>query len=164
MGKIIFLLCSIFILLLAACQTTPDHDAIKAEILNLHRGFIKAHLDKDASFIAKPTSPEYIFVSNGEIENISPSELEQNLSGYLNSTEFSEYRDINEPIIGVSQDGLLAWAVVKVRTAGIRKRSDGSQNQFDIQWAWITLYEKKDEQWIRLVDVSTDRPYEDKSE
>ena len=149
----------ITLLMMSSCKKSPDYNTIRSEILNLHRAFIQAHLDKDASFIANPTSPEYIFVSGGEIRKITPAELEDNLSDYLDATEFTEYHDIADPIIGISRDGLLAWSIVKVRTAGTRMNSQGSEVDFDIQWAWITLYEKKNDHWIRIVDVSTDRPF-----
>ena len=88
---ILLLLSSVTVLMISSCKESTDYNAIRSEILNLHRTFIKAHIDKDASFIAKPTSPEYIFVSKGEIQNITPKQLEDNLSNYLNSTEFTEY-------------------------------------------------------------------------
>ena len=51
-----------------------------------------------------------------------------------------------------------AWAIVQVRTAGSRSRADGSSRDFDIGWAWITLYERHGDGWLRLADVSTNRP------
>ena len=161
MNKILLVITSLLVLIITACKSSPDYNAIRSEIINLHRNFIKAHLEKDASFIAKPTSSKYIFVSNGEIQNITPDQLEHNLTDYLNFTEFKVYRDVADPIIGISKDGLMAWAVVKVRTRGTRIYSNESAKNFDIQWAWITIYENKNNQWIRVVDVSTDRPFEE---
>jgi len=161
MSKIIFIITSLLALVITSCKPSPDYNAIRSEIIKLHREYIKAHLEKDASFIAKPTSSNYVFVSDGEIQNIFPEQLESNLSDYLNSTEFSVYRDLAEPIVGVSKDGSLAWAIVKVRTAGMRKYSDKPAKNFDLQWAWITIYENKNSQWIRVADVSTDKPYEE---
>lgn len=153
-------LAGLFLASTLSCQQQPDLDALRAEILELHLGFIQAHLDKDAAFIARPTSPDYLFVGDGEVRNTSAAQMEENMTEYLNSTEFSEYRDIDEPIIGISHDGSLAWAIVQVRTAGSRSLADGSSRDFDIRWAWITLYERHGDEWMRIADVSTNRPYE----
>lgn len=159
MRKILFCLLTQMVLIVISCHRSPDDDVIRTEILELHRSFIQAHLHKDAAFIARPTSPEHIFVSNGVVENIDAVKMEKRLSDYLNTTEFTDYSDIAEPIIGMSRDGSLAWAVVQVRTAGTRKISDGASRDFDVQWAWITLYQKIGNQWLRIVEVSTDRPF-----
>jgi hypothetical protein len=153
-------LVGLFFVSTISCQQQPDLDSLRAEILELHRSFIQAHLDKDAAFIARPTSPDYVFVGGGELQRMDAGEMERTLSEYLDSTEFSEYRDVDDPIIGISRDGSLAWAIVQVRTAGSSSSPDGSSRTFDIRWAWITLYERHGEGWLRLADVSTNRPYE----
>jgi len=78
------------------------------------------------------------------------------MDGYFKNTCFTEYKDMQEPIIGCSDDGSLAWSVVKVRVAGRRKTDDGSMRNFDAIFAWITVYERKNGRWIRSVEVSTD--------
>jgi len=142
-----------------SCQQPPDLESLRLEILEMHRDFIQAHLDKDAAFIAMPTSPDYLSVSDGIVRNINASEMEQKLSEYLDSTEFSAYNDVAEPIIGISRDGSLAWSVVRVRVAGQRSRMDGPPQNFDTLWAWMTLYRRSGDQWLRIVDVSTNQPY-----
>lgn len=139
----------------------PDLEALRAEVADLHRSFIQAHLDKDATFLAEPTSPDYLSVSNGQVQKMSADEMERMLAEYLGATEFSAYQDTAEPVIGVSRDGSLAWAVVQVRVAGTRTMPDDSTRAFDTQWAWITLYQRSGDRWLRLVDVSTNRPYSD---
>jgi hypothetical protein len=150
----------IFPLLTAvACQRQPDPESLRAEILQLHRSFIQAHLDKDAAFLARPTSPEYLSVSDGQVQQMDAKEMEGMLSEYLTTTAFSEYRDVADPIIGVSRDGSLAWAIVQMRVAGTRSMPDRSSRAFDTLWAWITLYRRTGDQWLRIVDVSTNRPF-----
>lgn len=144
---------------LVACRAQPDLASRRAEILDLHRSFIQAHLDKDAEFIARPTAPGYFFVSDGQVTPMDAAGMHKMLSDYLTSTEFSHYRDEVEPIIGISEDGSLAWAIVQVRVAGSSTAEDGSTRAFDTLWAWITLYERKGEEWLRVADVSTRRPY-----
>lgn len=141
------------------CQPASEAESARAEILALHRSFIRAHLAKDAAFLARFASPGYLSVSDGRVEQMNASRMEAMLSDYLNSTTFSDYRDIADPIIGVSRDGSLAWAVVQVRVAGTRSLPDGASRQFDTRWAWITLYQREGRHWSRIVDVSTNRPF-----
>jgi hypothetical protein len=62
---------------------------------------------------------------------------------------------LDKPIIGFSKDGSLAWSIVKVKVAGHRNMEDGSQKEFDVTYAWITLYKRQGDRWIRTVEVST---------
>jgi len=156
-----FILFALILMTAVSCRQPPDHESLRAEILEMHRDFIQAHLDKDAAFIAKPTSPDYLSVSDGIVRNIDASEMEQMLSEYLNSTKFSTYNNVAEPIIGISRDGSLAWSIVRVRVAGQRSRPQGPLQNFDTLWAWLTLYQRNGDQWLRIADVSTNRPFDE---
>ena len=155
---ILFLLAAM--LLGACCKEQPDLDAYKKEILELHRGFISAHLAKDVESIAEPTADGYLFVAGGEVEISNAGKVAEWLERYFARTEFTEYSDVADPIIGISDDGSLAWSIVQVRVAGTSRGEDGTEEPFDTLWAWITLYKREGEGWLRISDVSTYRPYE----
>jgi ketosteroid isomerase-like protein len=154
------LICAVFV----SCRQTPDLDSLRAEILELHRSFIHAHLAKDAASIARPTSPDYLSVANGTVTQMDAQQVEEMLSGYLDATEFSVYRDVEDPIIGISRDGSVAWTVVQVRVGGTSSMPDGSEQAFDTVWAWISLYQRDGDRWLRMVDVSTNRPFDEDAE
>lgn len=140
---------------LTACQIQQDKDILKSEILDFHKKFIDDHLTKNIDSFIEDYAEDYIFVAHGEINHPSEEEFKESFSNYLNSTVFSEYRDLDEPIIGFSKDGSLAWSIVKVKVAGSQNLEDGSQNDFDVTYAWITLYERQGDKWIRTIEVST---------
>jgi hypothetical protein len=73
---------------------------------------------------------------------------------YLNDTTFTEYRDLCKPIVGFSKDGSIAWSIVRVKLVGKRTMDDGSEMDIDSTWAWITLYERQGDKWIRLLEAS----------
>jgi hypothetical protein len=133
----------------------PDTEALRSEILDYHKKFIDDHVNKNIDSFVEDYSEDYIFVAHGEIDHPSKEEFKTSFSDYLNSTTFSEYRDLEEPIIGFSKDGSMAWSIVKVKVAGSRKLEDDSQKDFDVTYAWITLYERRCDKWIRTVEVST---------
>ena len=143
------------VLLFIGCQRNPDFNKLRSEILDLHKTTIDAHWKKDISFFTKDISDNYFSVGNGEIQHKPKKEITEQFTNYLNNTTFSEYRDLQEPIIGFSKDGSLAWSIVKVKIAGNRKMNDGAERELDFTCAWITLYEKQEDKWIRLGEVSS---------
>ena len=128
---------------------------LSQEILDLHKTEIDAHLKKDVDFFVQDISEDYLAVSGGEIRKPTLEETRLKFSNYLNNTVFAEYRDLCEPIIGFSKDGSLAWSIVQVKIVGRRTMDDGSERDLDFTCAWITLYERQDDKWMRLADVST---------
>ncbi len=143
-----------FVCLFVSCRPAPNYDALRQQILNLHEMNIDAHMKKDVEFFAKDISDKYFSVGNGEIRNPSKEEITSQFERYLNSTTFTEYRNLREPTIGFSKDGSLAWSLVQVKVAGRSQAEFGTERDFETTWAWITLYERKGKRWIRLGEVS----------
>lgn len=135
--------------------SSPDLDALRAEILDLHRAEIQAHWDKDVDFFVRDISENYVAVAGGEISPRTVDQIRAQFSSYLNNTTFSEYRDLAEPLVGLSKDGSLAWAILQIRVVGQRRMEDGSDRELDFICAWMTLYERQGERWMRLADAST---------
>jgi len=141
------------------CQHSFDSEQARDEILALHRSFVEVHLAKDVSAIVRPIPDDYLFVAYGDVQTLNGSEVQKKLQSYLDATTFSHYEDTNEPIIGFSKDGSLAWSIVQVRVAGTTHKASGSDDPFDIKWAWISLYEKRNGEWSLKADISTNRPF-----
>jgi len=91
-------------------------------------------------------------VQGGEIKWPSEQEITDRFTNYLNNTTFTRYEDLREPIIGFSEDGSLAWMVVQVKISGTRV-VDGEAVELDFTVAWITLYRREGEIWVRMLDV-----------
>jgi len=136
-------------------MTNPDFDKLRSEIFELHKQAIKAHLNKDVDFLVHNISENYVSVSKGEIRKPSKDEIKSQFSDYLNNTTFVEYGDLQEPIIEFSDDGSVAWSIVRVKVAGLRTMNDGTEREFDFICAWITLYRRQNDRWIRLGEVSS---------
>jgi len=143
------------VLSLIGCQSSQDFEVLRAELLDIHKKFIEAHLAKDVDFFVHDLAEDYVFVARGEISHPTPEEIRSNMSDYLNNTEFSEYRNLQEPLIGFSRDGSLGWSIVKVKVTGKRRLEDGSERDTDFICAWITLFERQGDKWMRLGEVSS---------
>lgn len=135
----------------------PSQDSqvkMKSEILDLHRATIQAHLDADVGFLVRDLSDDFVSVSGGEIQRPTREEIESSFADYLSNTVFAEYRDLQEPIVGLSEDGSVAWSIVQVKVAGRRKVDDGQERELDFVCAWITLYRRQQDRWARIAEVS----------
>jgi hypothetical protein len=138
-------------------QPAPDLDQLKAEILDLHAAFIDAHLNADVEALLENQADQLYFVTRGDVELRTVEATRALLSEYLQSTVFTEYRDVQGPIVGVSADGSLGWSIVQVKVAGTRHLGDGSQRELDFTCAWLTLYQRRGDRWMRTAEVSTFR-------
>jgi ketosteroid isomerase-like protein len=147
------------LVLATGCAHQADLEQRQREILDLHRELVQAHLAKDAAALAAPTADDYLSVARGDVVPMTATDVEAMLAPYLRETEFSHYEDVAEPIIGISDDGSIAWSIVQVRVAGTRTSDAGEPRDFDTRWAWLTLYRRVGDGWQRIVDVSTNRPF-----
>jgi len=136
-------------------EPNPDLEALKMEIAEFHKVLIDAHLKKDVDFFVQDLSEDYVSVTGGEIREPTVEEIRSRFSSYLNNTAFTEYKDLQEPIIGISKDGSIAWSIVQVKVAGKRKMEEGVEVELDFICAWITLFERRDDRWLRLGEVSS---------
>lgn len=53
-----------------ACRPAANLDAVRADILGLHRASIEAHLAKDAVTLVEPIPDDYIFVAPGDVDTL----------------------------------------------------------------------------------------------
>lgn len=141
------------VLLGLGCASAPDLDTYRDEILALHNATIRAHLDGEPDVITRGMADGFLSVANGEVRVRSREEFEQGYRGYLSSTQYQEYRDLQEPMIGFSKDGSLAWLIARVRATGRRVAADGSAEPVEFTAAWMTLYERRDNGWARIADA-----------
>ena len=142
-------------IMLYSCNKEPDVAQLRSEIIELHKAAIQAHINKDVDFFTRDLAPDYFSVGNGHIRHPSMESIASQFSNYLNNTEFEEYADLEEPLVGFSDDGSLAWSIVKVRVAGRRNFENDSLRSFSDTWAWITLYKREGEKWLRMGEVSS---------
>ena len=136
-------------------MSTPDTDKLREELLEHHNRSIKAHFEKNVEYLLHDLSQDFFAISNAEIMHPTAEEQRENFTDYLTHTSFSEYRDLVEPEIGFSDDSSLAWMNVKVKVSGTRVNDDGSTRPVNFICAWLTLYRREGDRWLRLGEVST---------
>ena len=123
-------------------------------IREIHEKLLESHLRRDAGGVLGAEADGIIVVSGGEVHFPTREERVSLFERYLGGTEFTEYADLIDPIVRVSDDGTLGWLIAQVRIAGTHTNSVGEKRPVDSIWAWIELYEKRDGRWFRVGEVS----------
>ena len=130
---------------------TPGPDD-RQLLLQMHRDVLRFHVENDLDSWMARESEDYVSANRGEISRPSIAERRARLQPYLDATTFTEYRDLVEPVVRVSDDGSMGWVICQVQVSG--KSGD---EEFSMVWAWIELYEKHDAEWKRVGNVSNRR-------
>ncbi len=134
---------------------TPDFDALRKEITDHFEKNIQAHLDKDVAFIIDDLGEDFFSISEAEVTYPTKEDQKNRFTDYLNNTTFTEYSSLGEPEIGFSDDGSIAWGNFKVRVGGKSMKEDGSESKFNSDCAWLWLFRRVGERWMRIGEVST---------
>lgn len=136
-------------------KNTTNIAQLKAEILALHNAGITAHLENNIPFFTQGIADDYLSVSRGSINKPAHDDIQAMFTHYLGMTTFTEYKDLQDPIIGFSQDGSVAWSIAQVKVTGTQTRDDGTEVDLNFTSAWLMLYERRGEEWVRIADAST---------
>jgi hypothetical protein len=142
----------------AACGAV-DLEAERQALLAQHEVDKQAHLDGLVEPIMASIGDELITVYDGRVATEGRDEIETFFSGYLAGARYSEYADIDPPIVRVSRDGTTAWMIVRQRIRRTEPDSAGTTRERAFIYAGIMTYEKRDGRWTKVANVSTfERP------
>lgn len=124
----------------------------KEELLKVHHIDRQAHFQTDPSLILRHAADEFIAVSNGKVNKSTREEVKQFFEGYFKNAKYSEWDDLEPPVIKIANDASMAWMIVRIKVS----RTEGStQKQTSFVYAGIMTYEKKNGKWVRVANVST---------
>lgn len=146
----------VFVILLCfSCKRETDKEKLKAELLTIHHDLIRAHLTNDPALSVQNLSENFASVKDGEITFPYRDEVLSGITDYISDTTFSEYRDLQEPVIGLSEDGTVGWVIARVSVRGERKLNDGTTREISFICSWMTLYRRIRGAWVTEAEVST---------
>ena len=149
------LACALFV----SCAThRPSPSDDRERLLALHADAMNAHRASNVELILRAESPDYVLANRGEISRPTLEQRRSRFGSYLGRTRFDEYVDAVPPTVMVSRDGTLGWVIVQVRARGEQTAENGTKQPIAFESAWIELYEKRGNDWLRVGNVSNFKP------
>lgn len=145
------------VLVLLGCGGA-DIEADRAELLRLHELQKTAHMEKRADELVASFSDSFRDISRGEVTQPPRDLTRKRFQAYFDATTFLTWEDLEEPIIRISPDGMMAYLIVRkdvhVRAPG----PVGAPVEEHLHYAWVETYEKEAGEWRLTTVTSTDRP------
>lgn len=133
--------------------------ADEQKLLRLHRIVMDDHFFGDASGMKSVNRAPFTVVSEGEVYTMTDAESDAGFDRIMGSRDYTVYDDLIRPVVKISEDGSLAWVIVKVYAKGIRFDTEGKPAApLEFTSAWIELYEKTDGVWKMTGNVSNFTP------
>jgi len=136
----------------------PDFERMRQEILAYHEAFIDAHVHNNPEFLVQGLVDDYVNVSRGELVRATRDEMLEMAAHYLANTEFSEYSMPEEPEIGFSDDGSVAWSLFRLHVKATWKPQDSEDVDYEDTWACLVLLRRDGDRWIRIAEASNRIP------
>jgi len=144
--------------LLAQERSSVDLEREKAELLKVHRADREAHFRTDVAMLLERNQDEFIYVGEGKIYRTKKSDGRKQFEEYFRDAKYSEWDDLEPPIISVSKDASMAWMIVRIRVKRTQKDTSGVERESKFIYAGIMTYEKRGGKWMRVANVSTFEP------
>lgn len=117
------------------------------KILELHHSQRTFHFEKNAEAFVNLFSDNFVSVNKGKVIAPTVSENRSKFQTYFNNVEFKKWDDIEPPIIRFSDDGSMAYTIVKkeiiIQYLNDKKETTEEKTVF----AWTTIYRKQNGEW-----------------
>lgn len=130
----------------------PDRIALLAH----HRKDRQAHFERNPELMTHDQPAEgFISVRQGQILRVSKTDAVRSAQTSFAGASYEKWDDLEEPIISISHDGSMAWMIVRVLVERTITDPDGAKKAEHFVYAGITTYEKRNGQWLKVVNAST---------
>jgi len=123
----------------------------------IHEKVVKAHVETNVGAILENQGDTFVTASNGAISTMTKADIEAFFTRYFRGAKYHEYTTLEEPVIRVSDDGTMAWVMVRTRVRRTQT-TDGVAKDRNFVYAGVMMYEKRDGVWKGVGNVSTFEP------
>lgn len=149
-------LCLPAVALAAAGWASPREEG-RLAVEELLRQSRTAHIGLDASALVSGIADTLVTVDNGAFTHTPREELREFFEGYFRGARYHAWDDVEPPLIRVSEDGTMAWAVRRVRVDREEPAAEGTRRRQFVS-AWTATYERTDGGWRMTSVTSTFEP------
>ncbi len=128
----------------------PAPDEVQA--VRLHRKLLAAHCLGDAEMMAHLSNETIISADRGRRTEHDNSSMRERFTDLFKMLDYTEYHDLQLPVVEIAASGDLGWVIVNVRSVGEQL---GTDQVFDYEWAWVMLIRKIDGRWLHTGGASS---------
>jgi len=139
-------------------MSTPDFESLRKELRAYHDAFIEAHVENRPEFMVQDLAQDYVNVSRGQLVRATKDEIKAQFENYLGNTAFAEYSMPEEPEIGFSEDGSIAWSLFRLQVAATWKPGAEDAVSYEDTWACLVLFKRDGDRWLRIAEASNRVP------
>lgn len=143
-------------------QSTSDSTLVNEQqkLLDSNKAQRIAHLENNAEMLTNELCENVCEVSGGNVRHLKRSEMLERFSQYFQAVKYYKWDDLEEPIITVSPDGMLATVIVKKITVAKMNPNSPNAEIGATQFAWTSNYRKINGEWKIFQITSTEERYE----
>lgn len=132
------------------------------ELMELHRQSRAAHFQRDAKLLVGSFADGFTNIGNGKIQTPTREASLDRFTNYFSNSTFLEWDDVVPPMIQVSNDATMGYAIVNKRVRLKTRDAAGGEVESTEVFAWLATYRKINGQWKLTVLASTNTPEADK--
>lgn len=145
------------LLIISACSRQHDHETAKKEIIQLLQQERKAHFDRNVDLFVSEFADSMISVNKGNVSINTPAENKKRIEPYFARVKFIKWDDTAEPLIRISDDGSLAYAIIRKQVILTYPDTPGRSVYDTTDFAWTSIYRKQKGTWKIECNVSTNK-------
>ncbi len=133
-------------------EAVPVRNIDELKAYRLHRRLMAAHCLGAADLIGQLTAEETLIANRGTLSTATGAETAARFKEYFSAVTHSSYKDLQEPVIEISESGDIGWVAVNV---GVEGTFNETGDAFANEWAWIMLVKKIDGEWKNAGNASS---------
>jgi hypothetical protein len=128
------------------------------QIHRLHRQLMDDHLFERSTTMVETQGDSMYVLSGGEMYRNSGEANSQRFKQMMGNRDYHIYDDLIVPVVQVSDDATLAWAMVQIFGKGVYLNTDRSvKAPLEFTFAWVELYRKVNGRWTMFGNVSNSK-------
>jgi len=147
----------LFAFLALSCNEKVDLQKERSAILDLLAKERNAHFEKNVTLFMSEFSDGMISVNRGVVMAASRDTTYKRIDKYFRSVDFVKWDDLVPPQINFSKDGSLAYAIVQKQVILSLKDSLPKVVLDTKNFAWVSIYRKKGNEWKIECNISTNK-------
>jgi hypothetical protein len=136
-------------------DSSPEQARGRAALLDILSEMRRAHFTTDVALLLAHDADPLLVVCEGEIKASSRAEMVARFTDNFRGATYQEWDYVEQPIIRMSDDASIAWAISRVRVRRTIRRPGDTEDEQRFIYAGVDTYERRGESWVHTANVST---------